>query len=175
MSSPYHPDGPDRDPHAFRPTHVVPEDGLPTWAGPDPSRPSARLDPLLPVRLTDTSGNWARIVCANGWSAWVDGRLLVALPNRPPGSVQPLGSTEDPRPLLDALERTIAAYRDLVDRFAAGHLDLDTFRRQAGALRVGAVIDGPSAWLLDLDHGRWYYCDGTRLQTYAAVEPPTTG
>ncbi|GAA2240718.1 MULTISPECIES: hypothetical protein [Kitasatospora] len=175
MSTTYHRTGPDHDAHRFRPTHVVPEDGLPTWAGPDASRPSARLDPLLPVRLADTSGDWARIVCANGWSAWVDGRLLVTLPHRPPGTGRPLGTTGDPRPLLDALARSLAAYRELVERLAAGELDLDTFRRRSGELRIGVVIDGPSAWLLDLDDGRWYYCDGTRLQTYAAVEPPSPG
>jgi len=157
-------------PYEFTPTHVAPGDGLQTWAGPDPSRPSARLDPLLPVRLADTRGNWARIVCSNGWSAWVDGRLLVALPQRPPGTGRPLGTTDDPRPLLAALERALAAYRRLLDDYAADRIDLETFRDGTRDLRLGAVLNGPSAWLLDLDHGRWYYCDGTRLQTYATVE-----
>ncbi|GAA0664783.1 hypothetical protein GCM10010193_15200 [Kitasatospora atroaurantiaca] len=157
-------------PYEFRPTHVAPEDGLQTWASPDPSRPSARIDPLLPVQLAGTSGNWARIVCSNGWSAWVDGRLLVSLPHRPPGTAQPLATTDDPRPLLAALERALASYRELVDELADGRLDLETFRRRSSGMRLGAVVDGPAAWLLDLEQGRWYYCDGTQLQTYATVE-----
>ncbi|GAA2828343.1 hypothetical protein GCM10010441_61000 [Kitasatospora paracochleata] len=158
-------------PYDFRPTHVAPGDGMQTWAGPDPSSPSIRLDPLLPVQLVDASGNWGRIVCSNGWSAWVDGRLLVPLPQRPPGTGQPLGTEEDPRPLLAALERSLASYRRLLDDLAEGTIDLETFRDGTRDLRLGAVVDGSSAWLLDLDQGRWYYCDGTRLQTYATVEP----
>ncbi|MDH6128885.1 hypothetical protein [Kitasatospora sp. GP82] len=172
MSSPNA--GPHGSVYEFRPTHVVPVDGLPSWAGPDPSRPSAHLDPLLPVQLAETSGDWARIVCANGWSAWVDGRLLIALPQHPPRTNGILGTADDPRPLLAALERALAAYRELMEQLAAGSIDLDTFRRRTGALRIGAVIDGPSAWLLDPDQGRWYFCDGTGLQTYATVEPSAT-
>ncbi|WP_405014457.1 hypothetical protein [Kitasatospora sp. NBC_01539] len=159
-------------PLAFHPTHVAPADGLQTWASPDPSRPSVRLDPLLPVRLADSSGNWARVVCSNGWSAWVDGRLLVALPHPPPGTDRPLGGADDPRPLLAALEQALASYRRLVGEYADGLIDLETFRDRTRNLRLGAVLDGPSAWLLDLDKGRWYYSDGTGLQTYATVEPP---
>lgn len=162
------------DAYDFRPTHVAPEDGLPTWAGPDPSQPTTRLDPLLPVQLAETTGDWARVVCSNGWSAWVDGRLLVALPHRPPGTGRPLAVTSDPRPLLARLEEALASYRKLVDELAAGRLDLEGFRTRSRGLRVGAVVDGPAAWLLDLDHGRWYYCDGTQLQTYATVEPTPT-
>ncbi|MDH6574509.1 hypothetical protein [Kitasatospora sp. MAP5-34] len=169
MDDPYANAGP-----GFRPTHVVPEDGLPTWAAPDPSHPTARLDPLLPVRLAETSGDWACVVCSNGWSAWVDGRLLVALPHHPPGTARPLTTTADPRPLLAELERSLASYRRLVDELADGRLDLETFRRRSHGLRVGAVLDGPAAWLLDLDQGRWYFCDGARLQTYATVEPVPT-
>ncbi|GAA4881880.1 hypothetical protein [Kitasatospora terrestris] len=157
-------------PFEFRPTHVAPGDGLQTWTGPDPSRPSVRLDPLLPLQLLSTSGNWARILCSNGWSAWVDGRLLVALPQHPPGTGEALGTGEDPRPLLAALERSLASYRRLLDDWAAGRIDLETFRDGTRNLRLGAVLDGASAWLLDLDQGRWYYCDGTRLQTYATVD-----
>ncbi|MER7911547.1 hypothetical protein [Streptomyces sp. NPDC096068] len=34
----------------FRPTHVVPRDGLPAWEAPDPELPTAPLDAFLPVR-----------------------------------------------------------------------------------------------------------------------------
>ena len=156
----------------FRPTHVVPAEGLPTWAGPDPSEPSAPLDPLLPVQLTGTRGDWAQVLCSNGWSAWVDGRMLVGLPQSPPASEHPLTRAEDPRPLLARLERTLAEYRALLDELADGRLDLEAFRSRAGGLRLGAIVDGDAAWLLDLPQGRWFYCDGTRLRTYATVDVP---
>lgn len=58
---------------------TVPSRGLDARSTPDPSAPlAARLDPGLPVAVTERRGDWARIVCANGWEAWVDGRLLLA-------------------------------------------------------------------------------------------------
>ncbi|MFD0350898.1 hypothetical protein ACFQ0M_42445 [Kitasatospora aburaviensis] len=77
------------DEFAFRPTHVAAPDGMATWAAPDPSQPSTPLDPLLPVRLIDRRGDWAYVLCSNGWSTWVDGRLLVALPDTPPAPGAP--------------------------------------------------------------------------------------
>lgn len=156
----------------FRPTHVTPLDGMPTWAGPDPSEPSAWLDALLPVQVTDSRGDWARVLCANGWAAWVDGRLLVALPDSPPGTVLPPASTPDPRPLLARLERALSAYRQLVEQLADGDIDLQTFRKRSAGLRMGVIVDGESAWLLDLEHDRWWYCRGTQVQTFATVEAP---
>ena len=156
----------------FRPTHVTPLDGMPTWAGPDTSEPSAWLDALLPVRITDLRGDWARVLCANGWCAWVDGRLLVALPDAPPGTAGPSAVTADPRPLLARLESAVSAYRQLVDQLADGRIDLQTFRERSAGLRVGVVIDGESAWLLDLEHDRWWYCRDTQVQTFATVEAP---
>lgn len=156
----------------FRPTHVTPLEGMPTWVAPDPSEPSAWLDALLPVRVTATQGDWAQVLCSNGWGAWVDGRLLVALPDRPPGTTQPLARTPDPRPLLARLERALGTYRRLVEQLADGSLDLETFRQRTAGLRVGVIVDGESAWLLDLEHDRWWYCRDAQLQTFATVEAP---
>ncbi|MER5641247.1 hypothetical protein ABT095_30415 [Kitasatospora sp. NPDC002227] len=153
----------------FEPTHVAPPDGLPTWSEPG-GPPTVRLDPLLPLRLAETAGDWARVICSNGWTAWVDGRLLVSLPQRPPGTAQPLGARTDPRPLITALQEALAAYHALLDELATGAIDLSEFRERSASARIGAVVDGPSAWLLDLERGRWYYCDGTRLSPYATVE-----
>jgi hypothetical protein len=62
---------------AWAPTHRIPEGGLDAWQDPDPAAaPVARLDAGLEVRLEDTLGGWAHIVCENGWSAWVDGGRL---------------------------------------------------------------------------------------------------
>ncbi|MEU3500114.1 hypothetical protein ABZ726_04850 [Streptomyces hundungensis] len=157
----------------FRPTHVVPQDGLPAWEAPDVDRPTAPLDALLPVRLVDRLGDWGRIVCANGWTAWVDGRLLIAVPRDPPGASGPLTRTADPRPLLARTEEAVAAYRRAAQDLAGGSVDGETFRRRTRGLRVGVVVDGESLWLYDAEHERWVYCDGTRLSTYAAGEGPS--
>ena len=158
----------------FRPTHVAPTDGLATWVRPDFSEPSARLDALLPVRVDDVRGDWARVVCSNGWTGWADGRLLVTLPQRPPSaSGRPLTAAADPRPLLLCLEHALTQYREAVEDLADGSIDLETFRHLTHGLRLGVVLDGESGWLLDLDEGRWYYCDGLRLRTLATTEPPS--
>ncbi|MGI5448317.1 hypothetical protein ACQEVM_21650 [Streptomyces sp. CA-243310] len=168
MTSPEGPDGV----ADFRPTHVVPRDGLPAWEAPDVSRPTAALDAFLPVQLLSRRGEWAEILCANGWSAWVDGRLLVVVPQPPPTAGRPLSRAEDPRPLIargiEALER----YRRAVDELAADRTDADAFRRATRGLRAGVVLDGSQIWLYDETAGRWMYGDGTRGATYAVVAEP---
>lgn len=160
-------------PADFRPTHVVPQDGLPAWEAPDVERPTTPLDALLPVQLVDRLGDWGRIVCANGWSAWVDGRLLLAVPRDPPGASGPLTRTADPCPLLTRTENALGRYRRAAEELAGGG-DGESFRRGTHGLRVGVVVEGESVWLYDADHERWVYCDGTRLSTYAATEGPAT-
>ena len=62
----------------WTPTHWVPETGLEARSSPDPAvAPVARLDPWLEVEVAQVWGDWAQVVCANGWWAWVDGRVLV--------------------------------------------------------------------------------------------------
>ncbi|MFF4182528.1 hypothetical protein ACFYZ9_05010 [Streptomyces sp. NPDC001691] len=157
----------------FRPTHVVPQDGLSAWEAPDADRPTVPLDALLPVQLVDRLGDWGRIVCANGWSAWVDSRLLVAVPRDPPGSGGPLTRTADPRPLLARAEDAVAGYRRAAEDLAGGSADGESFRRRTRGLRVGLVVDGESVWLYDAEHERWVYCDGARLSTYATAKGPS--
>ena len=61
----------------FVPTHVVPDAGLLAWVEPDPSlEPIATLAPGVELRVVGESGAWARVVAANGWEGWVDGRAL---------------------------------------------------------------------------------------------------
>jgi hypothetical protein len=157
----------------FRPTHVAPQTGLQAWEAPDVSRPTAPLDPLLPVQLVERRGDWGQIVCANGWSAWVDGRLLVAVPQDPPAAGQPLARTADPRPLLARVEESLARYRTAAEDRASGRTDGEGFRRRTQGLRVGMVVDGESVWLYDAEHERWVYCDGIRLSTLAAASAPS--
>lgn len=159
----------------FRPTHVVPPSGLSAWEAPDVSRPTAALDAFLPVQLLSRRGEWGEVLCANGWSAWVDGRLLVAVPQPPPTTGErPSVRAEDPRPLLERGAEALARYRHAVDELASGRSDTDGFRRALRGLRAGVVVDGESVWLYDEGSGRWMYGDGTRLATYAVTEGPGT-
>jgi hypothetical protein len=161
------------DEYAFSPTHVAPPNGMATWAAPDPARPSARLDPLLPLRLIAHQGDWAQVLCSNGWTTWVDARLLVTLPQPPPAVGGPPARTADPRPALAEAETALARYRALLEDLAAGTLDLESFRERTRGLRLGLVADGEAIWVFDPVHDRWCYCDGLQLQTYAATDRPT--
>ncbi|MFF4899642.1 hypothetical protein [Streptomyces sp. NPDC001068] len=159
----------------FRPTHVVPADGMPAWEAPDPGRPAVPLDPLLPVQLVERRGDWALIGCANGWAAWVDGRYLVAVPRDPPLSGGPVSDAADPRPLLARAARALAEYREAVEDLAGGGLDGEAFRGRTRGLRIGVVVDGESMWLYDPAEGGWRYGDGRRLSTYLADRDPADG
>ncbi|MFE1549855.1 hypothetical protein [Streptomyces sp. NPDC058718] len=157
----------------FRPTHVVPRDGLSAWEAPDPGLPTAPLDAFLPVRLTERAGDWGRVLCSNGWSAWVDARLLVAVPDDPPAAGRPLTRTADPRPLIARAEDALGRYRRAAEELGAGRLDGEAFRLRTRGLRVGMVVDGESVWLYDAEHERWVFCDGIGLITYVAVAAPS--
>lgn len=157
----------------FRPTHVVPQEGLPAWDSPDVTRPTVPLDAFLPVQLLSRRGEWGEVLCSNGWSAWVDGRLLVAVPQPPPttGGSAPTRA-DDPRPQLDRAAEALAQYRRALGDLATGTADGETFRRAVRGVRAGVVIDGEAVWLYDASSGRWLYGDGTRLATYAVVAGP---
>lgn len=61
----------------FAPTHTVPPQGMQAWTAPDPSGPVvANLAGGLPIQVAETRGAWARVICSNGWSGWVDGRII---------------------------------------------------------------------------------------------------
>ncbi|MEV6398667.1 hypothetical protein AB0M39_28470 [Streptomyces sp. NPDC051907] len=156
----------------FLPTHVVPRDGLPAWEAPDGLRRTAPLDPLLPVQLLERRGDWGHILCANGWAAWVDGRLLVSVPQGPPESGAQLANTTDPWPLMAQTAEALDQYRRAAEELAAGRIDGETFHRDTQGLRAGLVVDGEAVWLYDVEQERWAYCDGTRVTTYATVSGP---
>lgn len=61
----------------WQPTHVAPDAGMNTWPAPSPTAPMGPpLDGDLPVAVAAWDGFWAQVTCSNGWTAWVDGRLL---------------------------------------------------------------------------------------------------
>ena len=63
---------------AWMPTHFVPGGGIGAWAAPDPSaRPIAVLPEHMPLIVIARAGEWARVAAQNGWTGWVDCRLLV--------------------------------------------------------------------------------------------------
>ncbi|OKK03660.1 hypothetical protein AMK26_19640 [Streptomyces sp. CB03234] len=173
MVFPGSPSAPHSPGNGFRPSHVVPAEGLPAWEAPDPARPTVPLDPFLPVQLLDRVGDWGQVLCSNGWSAWVDGRLLVSVPPDPPAAGRPMGTASDPRPLLTRAEEAVGRYRRAAEELAAGRVDGETFRRRTQGLRIGLVVDGESLWMYDARRERWLYCDGTRLSTYAASAGPS--
>ncbi|WP_078894282.1 hypothetical protein [Streptomyces sp. CT34] len=157
----------------FLPSHVVPPGGLATWAAPDATRPLVPLDPLLPVQVVERRGDWALALCSNGWSAWVDGRLLLSVPHGPPAAGQPAARTTDPRPLLGTVEDALARYRQLVDELLTGRLDEESFGARTRGTRVGVVVDGDAVWLYDARHERWCYCDGAALRTCVVAQAPS--
>ncbi len=74
-------------PPTYRPSHAVPPTGMPAWQTPDPRlNPVTHLGPGLDVMVVEWQpSGWARIVCSNQWSGWVDGRLLVPWGQQPYG------------------------------------------------------------------------------------------
>ena len=149
----------------FAATHSVPAGGLSAFAAPDGSGPSvATLDPRLEVQVVERSDDWARIVCSNGWSAWVDGRQLLPAAN----------AVEDSFPQIDddltsALAAALARYAVLVDDLNAGRIDHEAFRR--AAFRSGLVVRDSEAWILDLSTECWWRYDGLALSTIVPAEP----
>jgi hypothetical protein len=62
---------------AFAPTHTVPPQGMQAWAAPDPNGAVvATLGGGLPIQVTEVRGAWAHVLCSNGWTGWVDGRII---------------------------------------------------------------------------------------------------
>jgi hypothetical protein len=94
----------------------VPAAGLGAWNEPDANRPqAARLTAGLDVEVIERWGDWARIVCSNGWTAWTDGRVL-----------EPLAGAAGPAPSSPRPAAAPAAARP-----AGG--SLPSFLRPAGA------------------------------------------
>jgi hypothetical protein len=64
------------DTAAWNPTHETLQPAR-AWAQPDPGGAVvATIDPAVPVQVLERRGDWAEVLCSNGWSGWVDGRNL---------------------------------------------------------------------------------------------------
>lgn len=74
----------------FAPTHRVPASGTRAWAQPDPSQqPVAELAGGVELRVDEMQGAWAKVTGSNGWTGWVDGRLLEGLSAAPAQAAVP--------------------------------------------------------------------------------------
>jgi RsiW-degrading membrane proteinase PrsW (M82 family) len=63
---------------ARTPIRLVPPGGMAAWLAPDGARlPVVVLPERAELLVEARSGPWARVRAANGWTGWVDGRLLV--------------------------------------------------------------------------------------------------
>ena len=62
----------------WAPSHVVPAGGLPGGGAPAPARqPVALLSERVELVVLSRAGAWAQVRGVNGWTGWVDGRLIV--------------------------------------------------------------------------------------------------
>jgi hypothetical protein len=77
----------------WSPTHRVPDDGMPAFAGPGAGVPTVMLDPRLPVLVTGCRGEHASVRTENGWQGWVRADDLVPLgvETTPPIPPMPVG------------------------------------------------------------------------------------
>jgi len=67
-----------RDKPSWKATHFVPGSGLDSRPTPDPAAtPNVRLNAVLELKLVERVGDWAHVEASNGWTGWVDARMLV--------------------------------------------------------------------------------------------------
>jgi hypothetical protein len=138
---------------SFTTNAIVPPRGLDARSTADPNAPvAARLDAGLPVTVAERQGDWARVVCSNGWEAWVDGRLLVA-----PGSPAASGATAPAARtstsglavagigLLSFLGAIAAALGGFLDWWSTGGISLTAWDIPMKYLVTGDVGDGVKA------------------------------
>src|SRR4029077_16023590 len=90
-----------------------------------------------------------RIRCENGWSAWVDGDVLVAV--------------GDTSAVWVKIENAFATMRQLRADFEAGRIDEQTYRNRT--LEAGLIVHDGGAWMLDLVNGCLHRYDGFQLRT----------
>ena len=61
---------------AWVPTHQL-KTRAQAWAQPDPTAAAvATIEQHTGVQVLERYGDWARVLCSNGWSGWIDGREL---------------------------------------------------------------------------------------------------
>ena len=92
----------------WSPTHVVPTGGMAAWDAPVSARPPvARLSERVELLVTARVGAWAQVRASNGWSGWVDGRLLVECQSASP--MVPASDTRRPAAAATVAAATVPA------------------------------------------------------------------
>jgi hypothetical protein len=142
----------------FVPTHLAPPEGLRTWAAPDGNQPTAAIPAGMDVQLAEQQGDWARVVCSNGWSAWVDGRQLIDM-----GPARAAAES-----VIDRLSAAVQQYAQVIDDAAAQRIDDAEFRRRA--FEAGMIVGDGEDWFLDLPNARWCRYDGFGVTMLGANE-----
>jgi hypothetical protein len=135
----------------WSPDAVIPASGLPAWSEPDGSAPPAtQLQAGVEVRIAERKGDWAHVECWNGWSGWLNGRLLVrrwtATHVPPPGGLDAWTSPDPTSPPSS--------------RFGDGE-ELTLIEQQPSGWAHVETASGAKAWV-----------DGRRLLPRGAAPPP---
>ena len=128
---------------------TVPPGGVAAWSVPDPTAaPVARLDPGLRVHvLEQRHEGWAHVRCSNGWSAWVDGRSLLA--DRPKAAAgNPLEALVSPVAIgpVSFVGAAVAILGGFLPWFSVGSFDVSAWDISIVALLRGSgTSDGLKA------------------------------
>lgn len=151
----------------FQPTHTVPVAGMASWPEPNPAAPNGPpIGGGLEVDLAERLGDWARVVFVNGWSGWVDARLLVPIPVAPLPAAAPGPPSGPPTAAMATVAAPIATATAPIATSAAGPIapsptsatspakarslnlaSLTGGDRGKSFVLIGAVIAGVSAFL----------------------------
>jgi len=137
---------------AFEPTHAAPAAGLKTWVAPG-GEPAPDLPGGMEVELAERQGDWARVVCSNEWSTWVDARRLIDLAALQSAALD----------VVNRLDAALKQYERVINDAAADGVDDQELRRRA--FEAGMVVSEREAWFLDLANGRWCRYDGFTVTT----------
>lgn len=82
-------------PAPWRPTHQVPATGMAAWTEPNPAvAPAANLGPGVQLLVTETRGAWAHVTGSNGWTGWVDARILQPAGTVPAPAARPAAAAQ---------------------------------------------------------------------------------
>jgi hypothetical protein len=128
------------------------------WDAPDPAaQPVATIDAGLAIEVVERRDDgWAKVVCDNGWTGWVDGRVLQPLVVAP----APALSAEELRgpvkvrgirittPLIAGVVLLAGSFLPWVSQLAVSqnafripiNVLIDPKKQNAGGLKVGFVL-----------------------------------
>src|ERR1700730_8666102 len=155
---------------------VVPAGGLQAWAEPNPAQPPvARLEAGVDIWVADRLGEWAHVRCSNGWSGWVDGRLLPTAP--PPSHSPPVPAAQaTPSPVRatapSAWTATHAVPAGGLERWERGDGAVAPLTHLAAGVQLSVVESQPNGWTHVVGANGWRGWGAGRRLVGAASGPP---